>query len=339
MPDSWQVTQHTASNWAVIYRVPLEVFPAYYAHAFVLLAGEHKILVDTGSGLPSSNRDLLAGFTAIGDQFGTSIRVDDLTLIVITHGHIDHVGGTDWIRKLASDAQIAIHELDCTSLTNPHERTRIAHQRMGNFLRQAGVPENKRQQLLALYVIGKPDLTPIAVDVILRDGDTLADCMEVIHVPGHAPGLIMLRVGDTLLTSDHILPKTSVALSPESIFPYTGVGHYLDSLLKASHLEGIQVALGGHEEMIPDYADAVIRTTELSSLKIKRILDRCAEPRTVYQLASDAYGVMDGYTELLMVEQVGARVEYLSQRGQLAIENLDEVLADNDQPRLYRQSR
>ena len=46
----------------------------------------------------------------------------------------------------------------------------------------------------------------------------------------------------------------------------------------------------------------------------------------------------DGDVVLLMVEQVGARVEYLSQRGQLAIENFDDVLEDEDQPCLYRQS-
>jgi glyoxylase-like metal-dependent hydrolase (beta-lactamase superfamily II) len=273
---------------------------------------------------------------AIREQFGVAVQADELTLILITHGHIDHIGGVDAIKKLAPKAQIAIHELDSAALINPLERKKMAHRGMAKFLRQAGVPEEKYKQLLAFYVIGKFDLRPVPVDVVLHDRDTIAECLEVIHVPGHSPGLVMLRAGDTLLTSDHILPKTSVALSPESIMAFEGAGHYLESLQKASRLEGIRLAMGGHEESMPDYYEALERTVGLAVGKIRRILDACAEPTTVYDLASKTYGVMEGYTELLMVEQVGARIEYLSQRGQLVIDNLDEVLADENRAVVYR---
>jgi glyoxylase-like metal-dependent hydrolase (beta-lactamase superfamily II) len=338
MADSWQVTKHVASNGNEIYRVPLEVFPRYYAHAYVILSGEHRILVDTGSGLPASDQRLITGFGAIHEQFGAVIEVESLTMILITHGHIDHIGGVDAIGRLAPKAQIAIHELDMAALIHPLERKGVARQRMGRFLRQAGVPYEKYKQLLSLYVIGKLDSAPVPVDVVLHDGDVIAEGLEVIHVPGHSPGLVMLRAGDTLLTSDHILPKTSVALSPESIMPYEGVGHYLDSLQKAARLNGIQLAMGGHEDSMADYYEALERTVVLAVSKIQRIHDACTEPATIYDLASKTYGVMEGYTELLMVEQVGARVEYLSQRGQLVIDNLDEVLADEDRVVVYRRS-
>jgi glyoxylase-like metal-dependent hydrolase (beta-lactamase superfamily II) len=326
--DRPPVERYETSSGIQIFRLPLEVFPGYFAYGHVVCKGDLSILIDVGSGFGRSHEDLLAGFDKIRKDYDIPIDLSSVDDIVITHGHIDHFGGTGLVRQIAPNARIGIHELARPVLTNYDERLILTSQKLSAFLKRSGIPEDRMQQLLDMHMIGKHSFKSVQVDFVLNDDDTYWDCCRVIHVPGHEPGLIMLLFDDILLTSDHVLPKTSVALAPESIMPYTGVGHYLDSLEKASKVRGVRIALGGHEEMMPDYYEVVERVRYQTNHKIDRVLDLCAEPRTVHDLALEVYGRLDGYSALLKLEQTGARVEYLNQRGLLTVSNLDELQSD-----------
>ena len=62
--------------------------------------------------------------------------------------------------------------------------------------------------------------------------------------------------------------------------------------------------------------------------KLERVCDiiRSAdEPLTVSDISKSMYSEMKGYHVLLALEEVGAHVEYLYERGLLAIDNLAEV--------------
>jgi len=317
------IERHLASNGSEVFRLPLEVFPDYHAFAHLVIHEGHSILVDVGSGLGHSHRDLEAAFTALGEKWGTGVSLADIERIVITHGHIDHFGGLPAVAKIATHAQIACHELAQPVLTNYTERRMITIAAMRDFFQRAGAPADRIGWMLDMYDLGKGAYTEMPVHQALRDGDWIDGVMQVIHVPGHAPGLIMLRCGDLLLTADHILPGTSVALWPESILPYTGVGHYIESLEKALRLEGIRVALGGHERTMPDFYDVAQNTLMQAREKVRLVHDMCKEPRTIYEIARLIYGELEGYSTILKLSQVGARIEYLNQRGLVRIANLE----------------
>jgi glyoxylase-like metal-dependent hydrolase (beta-lactamase superfamily II) len=156
------------------------------------------------------------------------------------------------------------------------------------------------------------------------------------HVPGHAPGMLMIQIDNVLITADHILPETSVALGPESLNPYTGVGHYLESLERAQMVEGVDLALGGHEWPMPDYY-AVTRRTRIAALeKIERVLEHCDDPHTIYEISQRIYSKLDGYSEMLKLWQTGARIEYLNLRGLVMIENLTELETEENPVLRYR---
>lgn len=101
-------------------------------------------------------------------------RVDelglDIKLILLTHGHIDHVGALKEVKE-ATNAEVAIHVDDA------------------NF---------KRYRSSGL-VLGLFYPHPPAPDRLLKDGDTLDIAgmrFEVIHTPGHtAGGICLLRDG------------------------------------------------------------------------------------------------------------------------------------------------
>jgi glyoxylase-like metal-dependent hydrolase (beta-lactamase superfamily II) len=338
MPDKPTIERYESSNGALIFRLPLEVFSAYYAFAHLIVVDGKQILVDVGSGFGASHGDLLKGFERVRDEFGPPVALNKVERIIVTHGHVDHFGGLRQAIEAAPNAQVAVHELDKAVLINYDERVLVTSKGMTDFLQRSGVPADRRKRLMDMYMLGKRAFKSVTVDQTLRDGDVIDDLLKVIHVPGHTPGLMMLQVDDVLLTADHILPQTSVALAPESLMPYTGVGHYLESVLKARQVQNVRVALGGHEEAMEDFAEAARRTYDSSLEKIERLRDQCGEPSTIYELACRIYGEMEGYGELLKLTQTGARIEYLNQRGQVMIENLDALELEESPVLRYRRT-
>src|SRR5690606_22458569 len=119
--------------------------------------------------------------------------------------------------------------------------------------------------------------------------------------------------------------------APESITHYTGLGHYLEALDKVSHIEGVRLALGGHEDPIEDMYSRIEGIKGDHQRKLDRVFNvihQADRPLTISDISKEMYADMHGYHVLLALEEVGAHVEYLYERGMLAISNLEEV--END---------
>ncbi|NJL29370.1 MAG: MBL fold metallo-hydrolase [Thermoanaerobaculia bacterium] len=129
---SSDVTRHSTSDGRTIYRLPLEVFPAFEGNAYLVTGGERPILVDCGSGQSVSNRDLERGFEQVRERFGERVGFQDLGAIVITHGHIDHFGGLPFVRA-RSTAPVGIHLLDRRVLTHWDRRLSVASEQIAAF--------------------------------------------------------------------------------------------------------------------------------------------------------------------------------------------------------------
>ena len=87
--------------------------------------------------------------------------------ILITHGHIDHAGGT---AKLARELGVPIE--------GPQEEDRFWI---------AGMPQQSK-------MFGFPDVEAFEPDRWLHDGDTVSvgeETLRVIHAPGHTPGHVV----------------------------------------------------------------------------------------------------------------------------------------------------
>jgi glyoxylase-like metal-dependent hydrolase (beta-lactamase superfamily II) len=219
-----------------------------------------------------------------------------------------------------------VHELDLRVLTNYEQRLRIVARRLGEFLAEAGVASDEAEAVLALYLLNKGLFTSIPVEIALTASEGLLGPIGVLHVPGHCPGQIVLRVDDVMLTGDHVLPDTSPHQSPERLSLYTGLGHYLESLERvAAWGEGIRLALGGHEGPMLDLRGRVRAIQRLHAERLLRILELCEEPRTVAEVAHALFPGVAGYHVLLALEEAGAHIEHLATRGHLLVENLDEL--------------
>ena len=86
MSEKGSFASFDTSGGAKIYRIPVEVFPKFWAYAYLVRMGNDRVLVDCGSGTETSHANLLTGLKQAG------IQPTDLTHILITHAHIDHCG-------------------------------------------------------------------------------------------------------------------------------------------------------------------------------------------------------------------------------------------------------
>ncbi len=123
------------------------------------------VLVDTGTG--KNIAYILKSIRQAG------INPDDLSLIVNTHNHYDHIGGN---RHL--DLKVAMHREDAQTLESGDGTATVAD------------------------MFGE-SLGRMKVDWKLQEGDKIHD-FEVLHTPGHTRGGICLYDGETLISGDTV---------------------------------------------------------------------------------------------------------------------------------------
>jgi glyoxylase-like metal-dependent hydrolase (beta-lactamase superfamily II) len=313
----------------------MKVFPDLWSYAYLVLQDDYIVLIDTGSGFGDSNAHLEAGIEQAGTESGRKIRIEDLTHILITHGHIDHFGGLVFLRE-RSHALVGIHELDMGNLTNYEERVAVAENHLKAYLVEAGVPEEKRAGMLNMYRVNKMLSHSVPVDFTYEDKGMRLGAFEMLHVPGHCAGHVVIRLHNFLFSGDHVLGRITPHQSPERLTYSTGLGHYLDSLTLLEKWGGApEMTLAGHDNPIQNLGLRLEEIRQSHATRLKVTIEFLSEPHTISEVSQRLFGGVDGYNVLLAIEEAGAHVEYLHQRGRLRIVNLDDF-EKNDGPVVMR---
>ena len=319
------------SGGAKIDRLLLQVFPNFWAHAYVVQKDGGIYLIDTGSGTDTSHDDLINGLTQAG------LQPSDLTHILLTHAHIDHYGGLARLKPL-TDATIGCHELDIQTVAHHDARLALVGRRLASFLTDAGLSDETRDSLLGIYRFTKALYRSVPVDFTYEAQEMKVGPFEMVHLPGHCPGHVAMLLDDVVFCGDMVVDGVTPHLGPASINPNGGLEHYLNSLDRLMEwVKDARLILNGHDEPVKDLAASVEKTHQNIIRRISKALTAMDEPLTIAEICSAVYGDAGGYNQLLMIEKIGAYVEYLYEHGMIEITNPDEL--EQGRPARYRRLR
>lgn len=330
MNASPSIQSFRTSQGGRVYQIPLLAFPGLWTYVYLIFYDDLRVLIDAGSGFGESNQQLSEGLKAVGNlEDGHPFDARDLTHILLTHGHIDHFGGLNYLRGI-SDAQVGIHELDRRVLTNYEERLTLVTRRLEEFLISAGVNGDRRDQILSLYRLTKGLFRSISVDFTFESIGMKLGPLEFLHVPGHCAGHVVIRLHDILFSGDHILDGITPHQAPEHLTLGTGLEHYLHSLeLLKAWAEGVSLTLGGHRNPIRDLPARIEEIKRHHGERLARLINLLEEPHTIAELAGKLFGEVTGYNTILALEETGAHIEYLYERGLLRIVNISALEKTN----------
>ncbi|MEE8363219.1 MAG: MBL fold metallo-hydrolase [Dehalococcoidia bacterium] len=171
-------------------------------------------LVDDG-GLTLIDPGHLGSLEFLADGMAVlGLRPADVERVVVTHGHWDHDGGVAEFLDV-SGAEFWAHELWQPYASFSYSRLlredgsplRAVMARLGEGIRREAERTGERVQGPGggqqEYVETRGRLR---VDRALADGDRHG-ALEFLHTPGHWPDELTIRLGDVVLTGDHVLPE------------------------------------------------------------------------------------------------------------------------------------
>jgi glyoxylase-like metal-dependent hydrolase (beta-lactamase superfamily II) len=251
-------------------------------------------LVDTGMNTEDSYATLEDAFHQVGT------RLEDLSLLIGTHHHVDHFGTSGRIKKV-SNATVVLHPSEVERVNRMLTLGPISLQpEAQQFFNRHGFPIEKYPiEGMRPAWMGSDMYNPLPhPDKFLADGDVipLGDReIEIIWTPGHAPGhcVVYLRKEKVLIVGDHMLPKITPHVGIYPSGPGNPLGDFINSQLKVQNFD-VELVLPAHGGTYNDHRYRANQLIEHHRYREAEMLDLIKrKPLCAFDIAAQIFGDED----------------------------------------------
>jgi len=295
-----------------VYQLKLPVpFPLRFVSVYLIEGEDGWTLVDTGYDYPPTYEAWETGAAGVGCDLGS-----DISRIVVTHFHPDHLGGARWLQERSgAPVWMMEEEIPFSRKLWGDVEGRVS---FVEYLIRHGMPREAAGPAAAAMRSGLPlpdEMLPLrpAEKVPLGEG-----AARVIHTPGHADHQFVLheeRRG-LLFAADHLLLviTPNIGLWPESE-PHP-LARYLESL---KFLRGLDtnIVLPGHGPVFHDLDGRIgelLRHHEERLDLMRRVIG--AGPKTPYEVSREVFrGTLTLHQRCFALAEALAHLDHLVLEG------------------------
>lgn len=271
-------------------KVQLPHSPLGHLNSYLIKSEEKNLLIDTGLNFPQAFQSLREGISKAG------IRLEELTEILLTHFHVDHVGLIPRFKEASENIKLLMHRVEVELSRLMSNEFEGYMESMEAFLEAHGAPSSIAMNLQRFH---PAFFNPQAYQELASSALSLEDGQEisvgdynfqVLWTPGHSPGHICLYEPSLkiLVSGDHLLPTITphIAQFMEDTDP---LSDYLNSLERIEKLD-VEVVLPAHEETFTNHRERIKQLKDHHKQRLTETMDELkAGSLTAYMLASKVH--------------------------------------------------
>lgn len=242
------------------------------------------------------------------------IKGKDITDIIVTHYHPDHLGYAGRLQQLTG-AQVAM-----TKVEEDAARKTVSDD-FFDLLRihykKAAIPKQLTDDLISVSTQYKHGVSPLPhVHHYLEEGQTIVIGnyeYEILHAPGHADGMVCFynKEESVLLAADHILPKISPNVSYWFFGDDNPLHSYITSLKEMKKRE-IEFVIPSHGEPFYDANARIDELIDHHDERLEETLQLLHTEQTVYDVCERLFSRTLSHHELrFAIGETVAHLEYL----------------------------
>lgn len=325
MQNKRNVTEEMAPG---VYRIEVPTpFHVGSVNLYVL-KGEVTTLIDVGPLTEEAWQTLNEGLAFIG------IGLEQISQIVLTHHHVDHVGQLERVRR-DSGARTLAHPQAAPYIQMDEDFMVYHDQFFKELYQKSGVPEEKLIIIEKFQKLMKTFSAPSQIDELLKHEQALPLFPEwqVLYTPGHSQShLSLYRAKDRILIGgDHIIKHIS---SNAFIEPPRDRTHnrpltlvqYRTALQMCADMEIDQV-FSGHGERVTHHRELILLRLQKNwdrTNTLRRLL--ATGEKTAYELTALLFPTLYEKELPLTISETLGHIDLLMILHQVEVEERDGVL-------------
>lgn len=284
-----------------------------------LVLGEETVLIDPGSNVDGSLGELRR-------TLEEHITIEEIDRILITHPHSDHFGNAAALKE-ETGAEVLAHgdAAEIVQAYGLHREKQAAF--FEGFMERMGVPGSDAAIADNLPPAGD---VSVEVDRELEDGEELLDgTLECIHTPGHAPGAVCFRFGDSVFTGDTVLenitPNPLMQVPDDGDVPHNSLDTYLDSLRKLESLEP-EKGLPGHGPPVEHLERRIGQILAHHEERKEDVYQILAAPKTPFDVMQELFPGIDRDKYFFGMSEAFGHLELLVEEGRVEKRENDHIV-------------